>query len=262
MCVKRRAGGLSLERGLFFWTRSSSPAWECRSIWPPSYPTYSTLPPSPLPPLCCLENGSSTFETQPVAFWGLTFTKWAYSLNTFHRSWYSSSCLHGTLNTMTAYIQRCWFGTALTSPFVSNVIAVVTGVMSFCQLCKVALLTNNGKEISPFPASTMLHRCTVCGLCGCGRACACQAIWHLHLKSPSFEILTTLLYIALQSDGQKYTSTLSKGTAEIYLWLTGDINGSRDMYSSLWSPCQLPECLVLRLALYQLNSFYILQYMW
>ncbi len=203
MCVKRHAGGLSLERGLFFWTRSSSPAWECRSIWPPSYPTYSTLPPSPLPPLCCLENGSPTFETQPVAFWGLTFTKWAYSLNTFHRSWYSSSCLHGTLNTMTAYIQRCWCSTALTSPFVSNVIAVVTAVTSFCQSCLVAPLTNNGNEISPFPASTMLHRCTVCGLCGCRRACACQAIWHLHLKSPSLEILTTLPYIALQPDGQK-----------------------------------------------------------
>lgn len=52
----------------------------------------------------------------------------------------------------------------------------------------------------------------------------------------------------------------SKGTVEIYLWVAGHINGSWDMYSSLWSPCQPPECLVLRLALHQLNSFYILQY--
>lgn len=135
--------------GLFFWTKSSSAAWERRSIWPPLIPpTHSSSSSS----------SSSLFpgkwqlhirklENDPVAFLGL---KRAYSLDTFHRSWHSSSHLHRTLNMMMVDAQRWWFGGALTSPLVSNITAVVTGVKSFCQLRIVA-------NVSPFP---------VCGLCG------------------------------------------------------------------------------------------------
>lgn len=130
-------GGIIPVAGLFFWTSSSTPTWESRNIWPP--PRFLShllaLPPSPPPPLCRLEKGNSTLrnlKNRSIAFCALvTFIKWAYSLNTFHRSRYSPSCLRRALNRMTAYIKRCWFRTALTSPFMSGIIEVVTGVKSF-----------------------------------------------------------------------------------------------------------------------------------
>lgn len=45
---------------------------------PPFLSHLLTLPPSPLPPLCCLEKWQLHIKklgTHPVAFWGLTFMK-------------------------------------------------------------------------------------------------------------------------------------------------------------------------------------------
>lgn len=54
----------------------------------------------------------------------------------------------------------------------------------------------------------------------------------------------------------------SKGSVRTRLWLTGNRNSSQDIFSSLLNSCHLLECLVLRLALHYLNSFYMLQFLW
>lgn len=152
MCVKHHAEGDYPSSGVVFLDQeqlSSMGAQEHMAPPPLIPPTHSSSSSSSssLSPLLPGKRQLhiKKLENHPVAFLGL---KRAYSLDTFRRSWHSSSHLHRTLNMMTVDAHRWCFGGALTSPLVSNITAVVTGVKSFCQLSIMAPIASKPFTIS------------------------------------------------------------------------------------------------------------------